>query len=296
MIYTLTLNPSVDHYVFASSPVRGATNRAERSFWVPGGKGVNVSVALIRLGIGSTAVLLCGGGAGRMLTGGLDREGVKYEIIKTKAETRINTKIADGGVITEINAPGGPVTRAENGRLIKKLGGLCPDDTVVLSGSAAPGTDVFAVLTAIRASGARLIADTSGEALSACVKADPYLIKPNRAELSALTGRAVSDEEIPLVLRKIVSGGVGAVLLSDGERGAYLCDKNGCRHLPVKDVGLTAVNATGAGDSMIAGYIYGEQNGIDPLACAVSAGSATAYSEGIFDKSTFDLVLGLYNG
>ena len=87
-----------------------------------------------------------------------------------------------------------------------------------------------------------------------------------------------------------------AVLLSDGEKGAYLYENGSLCHLPVNGAGFTVKNATGAGDSMIAGYLYGKRTGADPLACAVSAGSATAYCDGIFDKETFDRVLETYEG
>ena len=293
MIYTVTLNPCVDCYVYTDKTEYGKTNRAERIAAVPGGKGVNVSVALKRLGIESKALLLCGGRTGQTVTDGLESEGIPYEAVETAADTRINVKLVCGGAVTEINAPGGPVTEDESRRFTALLHNVGKDDVVILSGSCAQGINRGAVLGAIKASGAYFAADTSGAFLKECAAASPDLIKPNYAELCALLGYEPGKDGLEAALAGIPAK---AVLLSDGEKGAYLYENGSLCHLPVNGAGFTVKNATGAGDSMIAGYLYGKRTGADPLACAVSAGSATAYCDGIFDKETFDRVLETYEG
>lgn len=56
MIYTVTLNPSIDYVVQVNSFDLGAVNRAEKDMKFPGGKGINVSRVLHRLGVENIAL------------------------------------------------------------------------------------------------------------------------------------------------------------------------------------------------------------------------------------------------
>ncbi len=294
MIYTVTLNPSIDHYIFVDCDILPqSTNRAQRTVNVCGGKGINVSLVCGTLGIKTVCTGFCGGFTGDELMRRLDAQGADHRFVKIKADTRINTKIVHSGKVTEINAEAPDITDEEITKLIDILSGLKSEDTVVLSGSVpnTPGL-LAAVFETVKKTGARLIADTSGVALKECMKYRPYLIKPNRAELCAYFGCG-EDINIPEYAQKLLLYAEN-IIVSDGERGAYFINKDGSRFLPVTDTGYKAVNATGAGDSMIAGYLYGEKNGLDPFICAVSAGSASAYSEGLFDKNIFDAVIKSY--
>ena len=296
MIYTITLNPSIDHYIFTENEIiQGGTNRADRSADICGGKGINVSIVCGMLGIKTVCCGFYGGFTGEELLRQIDLYGIDRRFVKTKAETRINTKIVCLGKVTEINAKAQCVNDDEIKKLIGLLSKIGKGDTVVLSGSV-PDTPALlpSVLEAVKNTGARFIADTSGAALKKCIEYKPYMIKPNREELAAYFEVDPENIDIPAYAEKLTGYGIKNVLVSDGETGAYLANENGYRFIPVKDVGLTAKNTTGAGDSMIAGYLYGERNGIDPFLCAVCAGSAAAYSERLFEKNIFDTVINSY--
>lgn len=56
MIYTVTLNPSLDYIVAVDHFEMGMTNRTAYEQILPGGKGINVSLVLKNLGIDSTAL------------------------------------------------------------------------------------------------------------------------------------------------------------------------------------------------------------------------------------------------
>jgi len=296
MIYTFTLNPSIDHYVVTDGYIKeNNTNRAEKTYTVCGGKGINVSLACNALGIKTVCCGIYGGFTGDKLLSELDKSGIEHRFVKVKADTRINTKLLNNGKVTEINAPAPNLDGEEVKSVISLFDVLKPGDTAVLSGSV-PGTDglLSGILDKIKEKNAAFIADTSGKAFEKCIEYKPYLVKPNRAEISSYFGCDIKPEQIPVYAEKLIRKGVKYALVSDGENGAYLADENEVRYLPVNDVGLTAKNATGAGDSMIAGYLYGIEKGLDALVCAVSAGSAAAYSELLFDKSLFDVVIKSY--
>ena len=291
MIYTITLNPSIDHYIF----LQKETNRASRTADLCGGKGINISLVCAGLGISTVCTGFYGGFTGDELIRQLNEHGIDHKFVRIKGNTRINTKIVYDGRVTEINACSPEISEEESKELLSILSAAKSEDTAVLSGSVPKSQKLLkSVIEVINDTGARFIADTSGDALNECIRSKPYLIKPNRSEIAAYFGIDADNLDIPEYANKLVNFGIKNVIVSDGERGAYFADKNGCRYLPVKDAGYKAKNATGAGDSMIAGYLYGEQNGTDSFISAVSAGSASAYSEGLFEKNIFYNVIKSY--
>lgn len=168
---------------------------------------------------------------------------------------------------------------------------MTKDDTAVISGSMPYDIDtVNAIFKAAADSGARLIVDTSGKSLKEALKYKPYMIKPNIDELHELFG----DGDVYRYMKEVLSLGISAVIVSCGGQGAYYANEEKRGFIPVKYTGYTVKNTTGAGDSMIAGYLYGKKNGIDPFICAVSAGSAKAYSEQALEYGAFKSVIKAY--
>ena len=297
MIYTYTLNPSIDHYIFTENKIlQSETNRAYKSLCVCGGKGINVSLACRALGVKTVCRGICGGFTGKELVRQLEDNGVECNFVITDENTRINTKIVNNGSVTEINAPGAPIDENTLDKLLSLISCMNENDTAVISGSLPYDAELLNNLfSAVKKTGAKFIADTSGEALKQCIKFEPYLIKPNIKELSALFDTEIQFDEIQLYASKLLTKGVLNVIVSCGERGAFFTSENETKYLPVNDVKMKVKNTTGAGDSMIAGFLFGVQNGLDPFMCAVSAGSAAAYCETTLDKDTFFRVYESYH-
>ena len=294
MIYTITLSPCVDHYVTAEV-APGRTNRAVSSRTVFGGKGVNVSIALKNLGLESKALFFAGGFTGDGLISDLTAKGVKYLYVKTESQTRINTKIVSDNGVTEINAPAGKVSGWELGRFLTLLSEIRKLDTVVISGSAPEcATDIVRqVLSQIRDTGAKLICDMHGEDLKKCLEYKPYMIKPNLEEAAEFFGEKTDPYRAEGYAKELAKHSK-YVILSLGAGGAYMCGEGKTERIPVINPGYAVRNTVGAGDSMIAGFLYAEAHKEDRLVCAVAAGSATAYSDGICDIKTFEEIKRLY--
>jgi 1-phosphofructokinase len=296
MIYTYTLNPSIDHYIYLNSGIsQNTTNRAYKEYCISGGKGINVSLACKALGLETVCAGICGGFTGAELLRQLDDEGIKTKFVITDKNTRINTKAVYNGSVTEINSPGADISGEALDKLLSDISGMNENDTAVISGSLPyDETVINKVFEAVKNSGAKMIVDTSGKALQLCLSYKPYLIKPNISELSQLFKTEIGIDDVPYYANKLVSDGINNVIVSCGERGAFFADESGCRYLPVNDVDMKAKNTTGAGDSMISGFLFGEQNGLDKFICAVSAGSASAYCEKTLDKNIFEFVYNSY--
>ena len=292
MIYTVTLNPAIDRELSVPSIVLGEVLRAtaHRVDW--GGKGFNVSRSLRALGGESTALGFVGGEAGRRIAAGLAQLGIAVDFVEIAGETRTNVSVVDGVRYLKVNEPGPTITEAEAARLIDKVRALArPGDWWVLSGSLPPGASpgIYAdVIRIVQAAGARAILDTSGAALAQGCAARPFLVKPNAAEAAELTGRRVDPSEdsdgfaaARDAAADLHARGVSYVLLSLGRRGALLSDgRSSWRARPPR---ITERNPVGAGDSMVAGMVWGLAQGMPverALRWAVASGAAAASLDG----------------
>ena len=286
MVYTLTLNPALDYVLRLPSLSMGHTNRARQEQIFPGGKGINVAYVLRELGVEAVALGFVAGFTGDALVSRLKADGINTRFISLpEGSTRINVKLKEDGRETEINASGPSVPPEALQSLMDKLALLGEGDTLVLAGSIPPSLprDLYAVMAeAARGRGVRVVVDAEGETLSAVLPHAPFLIKPNRAELEGVAGRPLPTEQDLLSAARDLQGrGAQNVLVSLGGEGALLLDAHGNVHRASAHA-ITPVNTVGAGDSMLAGFIAGLEDGYaSALALAQAAGAATAASEGL---------------
>jgi 1-phosphofructokinase len=277
-LVTLTLNPSLDRAIEVDRLVRGTVLRAASARLDPGGKGVNVSRALLANGYPSRAVLPCGGEEGSQLVRLLVAEGVDLVAVPISGRTRSNITIAEpDGTVTKINEPGAPLSAAELETVAEAvLAAAEPGDWVVGCGRLPPHlpTDVYARLCRrCAAAGIRVAVDTSGPALLAAVEAGPAVVKPNREELAEAAGAPIdSIQDVIDAARWLRSRGAATVLVSLGTDGAVLIEAGGVTvgESPV----VQARSAVGAGDALLAGFLAGGAAGPDALAEGMAWGAA----------------------
>ena len=271
MIVTLTPNPSIDRTVLVENLLPGEVNRAASSRIDPGGKGVNVAHALIRNGHPARAVLPLGGPDGELLARLLQNAGVPFDAVPIAGTTRTNIAIVDPtGVTTKVNEPGPALSPDEVERLGETAGGAT--GLVVLCGSLPPGTDDSFLARMIARHPGRVVVDTSGAPLAAAVTAKPWLIKPNREELSELTSRELPTlSAVVDAARELVAGGIGVVVVSLGSDGALWVDPDVVHH--AKATVTEPRSTVGAGDCLLAGVLSSLTTGGDP-ATALSRGVA----------------------
>lgn len=264
MIYTVTLNPAIDCLLRVDGFAEGATNRAYEERLGFGGKGINVSRALARLGVPSVALGFAAGFTGAAIVASLADEPLITADFITLREgvSRVNVKLR-AGAETEINAPGPSPAPDEAEAFLRKLDALGEGDTLVLSGSLPAGlpSDFYALaLARVSGRGARAVVDTSGAALTACLPLRPFLIKPNRQEAEEIFGAGADPA---YCARKLREAGACNVLLSLGADGAVFAGADGdVISLPAEPC-EPGVCTVGAGDAMIAGFLAGEERGIN---------------------------------
>ena len=285
MIYTVTFNPSLDYIVSVSDFALGKTNRTTKEQMLAGGKGINVSTVLHNLGIENTALGFIAGFTGQEIKRKVQESGLKSEFMELEnGFSRINVKMKDFDG-TEINGMGPLIDEEAVERMKERLRKLEAGDMVVLAGSI-PGTMSASVYREIMCElsekGIAFVVDATQDLLLNVLEFHPFLIKPNNHELSEIFGVELTEREqvIPYA-KKLQEKGARNVLVSMAGQGAVLLDENGVTYqLPAPKGQL--VNAVGAGDSMVAGFIAGYTETKDyghAFKMGVSAGSASAFSE-----------------
>ena len=288
MIYTVTLNPALDKTARVPDFTLDEVNRITELRVDPGGKGINVSKVIAKLGGTSRAVALLGGSVGEKISSMLAEAGIDVWAFEANGETRTNLKVVDEklGTYTDINEPGPEATVSQLDAMLGGLAqGLMSGDIVVLSGSLpkdAPVATYAAWGRACAKAGAKVFLDADGDALTRGLDASPFLVKPNDAELERLCGKKLHDErEVAVVARKLVDAGVSRVVVSMGGRGAVLVE--GERVLLARSPKVRVGSTVGAGDSVVAALAFAEERGMgldETARLAMATGAANVMQSG----------------
>ena len=296
MIYTVTLNPSIDFIVRIDKVEIGEVNRMESDDKFAGGKGINDSRILQRLGIDNTATGFIGGFTGRFVTDSLDAEGIKTKFVAVDQDTRINVKIkADQE--TEINGTGPVINDYQLAELEAILSSVSADDVVVFAGSAPSnlGNKVYnKLIPLVRETGAQVVCDFEGQTLLDSLVYQPLLVKPNNHELEAIFNVKLNGlADVEKYAREILAKGAQNVIISMAGDGALFVTPEAAYF--AKPIKGKVKNSVGAGDSMVAGFtgeFVKSGDPIEALKWGVACGTSTAFSD---DLATIEFIKETYN-
>lgn len=295
MIYTLTLNPSIDYVLRIDEFLDGETLRSNSEEKYPGGKGIMVSKLLKNLGEKSVNIGFLGGFTGDFIRKKLNDLEIEEDFTRIEDDSRINVKLKYE-TETEINAQGPQIKEEEIEEFLNYLDQLQEDDFVIISGSIPKslGDDFYRfIVNLLEMNNVRFALDTSGKKLFKLSSYKPFLVKPNKKELEEIFDDEIdSDEKIVKYARKLIDQGAENVIVSLGKDGSIFVDNSIA--YKAKPIEGKLINSVGSGDSMVAGYIYGYMKGlskIDSYKLAVSCGSATAFSPDIAEKELIYKIL-----
>ena len=300
MIYTVTLNPALDYVMKVGNIRYDDINRSESEEIYYGGKGINVSVILTRLGVENKALGFVGGFTGEKLYEMLKKDGIDcdFNILKN-GYTRINVKIKAQTEL-DVNAQGPAIDEEDIALLLEKLDGIKQGDFLVLAGSI-PNTlpdDIYErILSRLDGRGINFVVDATGDLLKNVLKYKPFLIKPNHHELGDLFGvEAKSEQDIVFYAKKLQEMGARNVLVSRAKDGATLIDEQK-NVTTFENVEGELVNSVGCGDSMVGGFLAGWIEKGDysyALKLGAACGNATAFSQELATaeeiKTVFDIM------
>lgn len=288
MIYTLTLNPSVDYIVELDQVILGGLNRTKNDTKFPGGKGINVSRVLKRLDMNSKCLGFIGGFTGEYINNYLKNEQIETGFVRVNGDTRINVKLKSE-IETEINGKGPNITEADFEALKENIRKLTSEDLLVLAGSipsTMPTTTYEELVKIGNENGTKFVVDAEGDLLKNVLPYKPFLVKPNHHELGELFNTSISTcEEVIPYGKKLVEMGAENVIVSLAEKGAVLINKELTLMASVPKGKMQS--SVGAGDSMVAGFlaIYEKTKNVrEAFRYSVASGSATAFSIGLCTK------------
>lgn len=290
MIYTVTLNPSLDYVVDVDDFELGRTNRAVSERLYAGGKGINVSFVLKNLGFESTALGFSAGFTGEEIKKQIQERGITENFITVlNGQSRINIKLR-GQQETEINGMGPDIEKEHIQQLLKKLSVLSTGDYLILAGSVPMkinDTIYYDILKTLDKKGIKAVVDTTGDLLLNVLKYHPFLIKPNIHELSELFSTEIkTKEDVVQYGLKLQDMGAQNVIVSMAGDGAVFICENGEIYKSEAPKGVVK-NSVGAGDSMVAGFLAGfceTKDFAKAFKMGVCTGSASAFSEDLATK------------
>lgn len=296
MIYTITLNPSLDYIMRVKHFEEGETNRSYEEEIYPGGKGFNVSTVLQRLGYENTALGFIAGFTGKEIQRLLLNRGFKLDLsVLDNGMSRINVKMKSEKE-SEINGNGPIISEEKIQELLQKLDVLNNEDTIILAGSIPSSLprDIYEIIMKrLKNKEVRIIVDATNDLLLRVLPYHPFLIKPNKRELEEIFQIEINDEnELIRYAKKLQEQGAQNVLVSLGKEGALLVSED--KHVyKVSAAKGKLVNSVGSGDSMVAGFLAGYLNHHDykeALRLGSACGGATAFSHDLAEKELIEEV------
>ena len=286
-IITLTLNPSLDKSTHFTGLVAEQKIRCEKPRYDAGGGGINVSKAIVKLGGNSLCIHTSGGSAGKMLEELIQKEGIENKVIPTQNWTRENFIAFENTTKAQyrFGFPGNELLEIEKEMVIEIIKKI-KADYLVLSGSLNEGlpADFYQKISeTAKASGIKVIVDTSGEPLRKVLEKGVYLIKPNIGELAKLIGveRLALPEVEKAAKTLIEKGSAEVVVVSLGAEGAILVSKDKTEFVNAPKA--EKKSTVGAGDSMVGGMVWAlSQNKSlkEVIQWGVCCGTAATMNEG----------------
>lgn len=295
MIYTITLNPSIDYYTTLETLRTGTMNATDNARFLPGGKGINVSIILNELKESHVTTGFLGGFTGAFIASKIGNlEHVKSQFVEINDITRLNVKLIIDHHETEINHTGPKLTESNIKSLMKKIDGLTKEDVVIISGSTPKHhEDLYVKLAAFANSRqAHLVIDVPGEHFQDLMPFKPLLMKPNLSELEAhFKIKLHTDQDIIYYGKRIVDAGVENLIVSLGNKGSILISKQGI--FKADPVPIDVQSTIGAGDSMVAAFTHQyikDKHVEKAFKLAVAAASATAASPTLATKKEIDAI------
>ena len=285
-VVTVTLNAAIDQTLECPGFTVGEVNRVVAETRTPGGKGINVAAFLAGGSRPVTAAGFLGADSAPLFEALFHERGIHDRCLRLPGSSRVNIKVVDrtSGAVTDLNLPGLSIPEEALAALTTTLDALAEENgCFVLSGSVPAGVpaSIYATLTErLRAKGARVAVDTSGEPLRHAITAKPDFVKPNARELEALVGRPLKNAgEVARAARDLHASGIGLVVVSLGAEGAlFVSDDGAWRALPPP---VEVASTVGAGDALVAGVLASRLEGHDLETCARRS---TAFAAGKLAK------------
>jgi len=265
MILIVTLNPLLERR-FTYEQIRfKSVNRNSRTKLSAGGKGINVSRQLKKLGVKSYNYFFSGGTNGKIYRDSLKSEELDFNFISTKSETR-QAAIAiseKDKTVSSYFSEDPIISQSEADEFKSKLDKMIQNCEIVIFSGSSPSTETDSIIPY----GIELankydkisICDTYGNHLQECIDASPTIIHNNLSEINNSLGLNLNDEKLIIdYLNYLYKKTIKRVYLTNGSNNYYA--SNFDYFYKIMPLEIQEIDATGSGDSFVAGIVYGWLN------------------------------------
>lgn len=289
MFYTITFSPALDLLIETENQFdRNGLTRYQESTLLPGGKGINASIILNRLGFESTAITFMNGPMSNIIIDALKKENVKLISIPSENDLRINVQFNNQLNNFELNGPGSIINNKSKEVLMTLISTMNEKDVVFIMGKS-DMVFVEEIVKELNKKNIKFVLDIDSKEVINLIKYKPFAIKPNSYELQTLMNRKIKkDDDVIRTGKELVSLGVKNLLVSCGEKGSFFINKD--ITFKIETPKLRIINSKGAGDSMLATFVanYIQTNNIEEsFILSNAAGMATVTSKWL---GTSDLI------
>lgn len=295
MILMVTMNPSIDKYMYTDKLAKGQTNRVINDGMKIAGKGINVArvIKAMMREVFCTGINYDKNGA--LLIESLQSANISEDFAVAEGLLRTNLKIRDGeGYITEVNESGFPVENSVIAEVTNKIIKYAEQSEIVmLCGSLpakVPVSFYGTIINELKIIQKECVLDADGKALLRGIKSGPAIIKPNLAEFETLCETKMTNINDVVYNAKSIANlyGVKVVIVSLGGDGAVITD--GCRSFFSKQPeNIKVVNTTGAGDALLAGVTvaYTRKKSLEEMLRTGMAAANVAITKGLDEKFNY---------
>lgn len=283
MIYTITFSPSIDYVINSDrqfSP--NDLNRVQNYELVPGGKGINASIILKRIGYDNRAITFLGGVSQELFLNLLKTEKVDLIPFRAQNDTRINVKMFSPNASFEINGSRAVINKKEYEKLLSFIDKLSPNDFIFIMGICEEAF-LKKLVQKIATKKIPFALDIDSKVILDLLEYQPFIIKPNRSELESLLGIKIkSVNDMKQAMSDLKVKGLHNLMVSDGKNGSYfLSDQNKFYQIKLKKT-FNIVSTVGAGDTLISSFatIYKQTNDVVQAlkeATSLSIGTSCTY-------------------
>jgi 1-phosphofructokinase family hexose kinase len=294
MILTVTLNPLLEKRLYFSSIELGNTYRCTNEMFYPGGKGINVSRQLIKLGMQSSALTFLGGGNGKILRHLLTQENIELSLVSTKSETRSASLIIeeDKNRVSTFIGLNQVISESESAELKNKLEKMIQNCSIVVFSGSSPTIetdDIFTYGIELAHKHDKIsILDTYGAHLKNCIEAAPTAIHSNLDEIKSSLNYSLESEPAKIdFLNYLYSKGIKLSFLTDGSNPVYASKYDFIyKIIPPK---VEVKDTTGSGDAFTAGLAYGFEHSMVFSDFSILASALGAANASSFDTCNVDI-------
>lgn len=290
MILIITLNPLLERRFTYEQVTVGTVNRKSVTKLFAGGKGLNVSRQLKKFGIKSYNYFFSGGTNGKLFRDILRNDEIDFSFVSTKSETRHSAIVISeiDSIVSSYFSEDPKINQTEVDEFKSKLDKMIQNCEIVIFAGSSPSSEADLIIPY----GIELankydkvsICDTYGKHLQRCIDAAPTIIHNNISEINNYLSTQIDDEKsVSEFLYHLYHKNIKRVYLTNGSKNFYASNFNYI--YKIKPLEITEIDATGSGDSFVAGIVNGWINSYlfeDSLKFATAAAGLNAAS---FDVS-----------